>query len=171
LDEQNTVCLRTPVEENKAHKNWKIKIRTYHFDAAAAARGRCLRLIGHWLIYGLPDHRLKKQMPPAKNLASLAKFNNKSLWPHTHTHTHTQKKTPFKIRCTAVFILRINTEYITYRKSIMRLFPKSYHRWYFSIIYIYIYIYIYVCIKNLCQPIVYIHATIHSHLLAQFTRH
>ena len=47
LDEQNTVYVRTPIEENKAHKNWKIKIRTYNFDAAAAASGRCLSLIGH----------------------------------------------------------------------------------------------------------------------------
>ena len=28
----------------------------------------------------------KNQMSPAKNLASLAKFNNKSLWPHKKKH-------------------------------------------------------------------------------------
>jgi hypothetical protein len=61
LNKQNTAFPRTPTEENKAHKNWKIKIRTYHFDVAAAtaaaavtatatataASGRCLSLIGH----------------------------------------------------------------------------------------------------------------------------
>lgn len=43
LDEQNTVHSSTTTEQNKAHKNWKIKICTYHFDADAdAVSGRCL---------------------------------------------------------------------------------------------------------------------------------
>ena len=40
----------------------------------------------------------------------------------------------------------------------MRLFPKSYNTGYYTIVYI----------TNLCQSIVYIHATINSHLQAQF---
>jgi hypothetical protein len=44
---KNTLTMypRTPIEENKAHKNLKIKIRTYHFDAAAS--GGCLSWFWH----------------------------------------------------------------------------------------------------------------------------